>query len=139
MKPARKCPITGSILRPLFQHRVLGKYEVAYYHGDESGIIQTEEPYWLDEAYGSVISELDTWIAARNFGNARRLEPILDLLFPPDSVFVDVACGYGILARLLRDAGFNCYAYDKFCANLFTRPFAPPQASVPRRFSPSRC
>ena len=100
-------------MRHVFDHRVLGKYDVAYYYSDDSGIIQTEEPYWLEEAYRSVISHLDTWIAQRSSCNAQRLAPVLSLLFPDDAVFVDTACGYGLLTRLMRDSGFNFFGYDR--------------------------
>jgi hypothetical protein len=54
------------------------------------------------------------------------LEPILSLLFPADSVFVDTACGCGILTRLMRDIGFNLFGKDKFCENVFSKTFEPP-------------
>jgi hypothetical protein len=123
MKPPKKCPITGKEMRPIFTRRIMDKYDVAYFYCEESGIIQTEEPYWLQEAYQSVIFPLDTSVASRNYGNARRLEPILSLLFPADSVFVDTASGYGLLTRLMRDIGFKFFAHDEFCENLFSKPF----------------
>ncbi len=36
---------------------------------------------------------------------------------------LDVAGGYGILTRMLRDIGFNCYWADKYCANLMAPGF----------------
>jgi hypothetical protein len=126
MPPSKKCPVTGKEMRPVFTHRVLGKYDITYFFSDESGLIQTEEPYWLKEAYESVIFPLDTTVAARNYGNARRLEPILSLLFPENSAYVDTAAGYGLFARLMRDKGFDFYAYDRFCENLFTKGFEAP-------------
>ena len=124
-KKQKICPLTGQAMRQIFTHRVLGRYEVDYYFCQESGIIQTEEPYWLEEAYRSVISELDTWIARRNATNAMRMEAVLSLLFPSEAVFVDVACGYGILTRMLRDIGFNFFGHDKYCANILAKPFEP--------------
>ncbi len=123
MKPPKKCPITGKEMRLIFNRRIMGKYDVDYFYCDESGIIQTEEPYWLKEAYQSVIFPLDTSVASRNFGNARRLEPILSLLFPARATFVDTASGYGLLTRLMRDMGFNFFAHDKFCENIFSKAF----------------
>ena len=35
----------------------------------------------------------------------------------------DIAGGYGLLTRLLRDRGINCYTSDKFCDNLFAKAF----------------
>jgi hypothetical protein len=123
MQQAKKCPITGKEMRHIFNRRVMDKYDVAYFYCDESGIIQTEEPYWLKEAYASVIFPLDTSVASRNYGNARRLEPILSLLFEENSVFVDTAAGYGLLTRLMRDIGFDFFAYDEYCENIFSKAF----------------
>ena len=126
MNSPKKCPITGKEMRSIFKRRVMDKYDVEYFYCEESGIIQTEEPYWLQEAYQSVIFPLDTSVASRNYENARRLEPILSLLFPPHAVFVDTAAGYGLLTRLMRDIGFNFLAHDKFCENIFSKQFVAP-------------
>jgi hypothetical protein len=53
------------------------------------------------------------------------LEPILYSFFGEEGTFLDVAGGYGLLARLLRDIGFDCYTTDKYCQNLFAKGFEP--------------
>ena len=40
-----------------FRGLVLRKHDIAYHRRDECDFIQTEEPYWLDEAYSSAISD----------------------------------------------------------------------------------
>ena len=35
----------------VFSNKVLGKYDVAYYKCSNCESLQTETPYWLDEAY----------------------------------------------------------------------------------------
>jgi hypothetical protein len=104
---------------------VLSKYLVNYYYSEQSGILKTERPYWLDDAYQSAIGETDTGLVQRNLSNSRWLEIILQLLFKGKGQFVDVAGGYGLLARLMRDKGFDFYTTDKYCTNLFASYFEP--------------
>jgi hypothetical protein len=122
----RNCPVCTESMQPLFRHAVLGKHEISYFLCPACGTIATEEPFWLEEAYQSAISKLDTWGASRNQFNQQRLEPILSLLFGDDAPFVDAACGYGLLVRLLRDIGFNFRGHDEFCPNVFSTPFPAP-------------
>jgi hypothetical protein len=110
-------------MQPLFVHKVLGKHDVQYFECKHCGTIATEEPFWLAEAYQNAISTLDTWGAMRNVGNQRRLEAVLHLLFGEGTPFVDVACGYGLLVRLMRDIGFDFRGHDEFCQPVFSVPF----------------
>jgi len=121
MKKEHICPIDGFSMEALFKHKILGKYIVDYFICAKCGVIQTQTPFWHEEAYSSPISALDTWGAARNVWNARRLSRVLNLLFNHDDSFVDVACGYGLFVRLMRDKGFDFHGHDDFCPNLFSR------------------
>ena len=86
---------------------------------------KTEKPYWLDEAYQEAISDTDTCLVSRNIANSAWLEAIVECLSMEKGKFLDVAGGYGLLARLMRDKGFDCYTTDKYCQNLFARTFEP--------------
>jgi hypothetical protein len=108
-----------------FSGTLLGKHIVAYYHCLECGFIRTEAPYWLDEAYAAPISELDTGMVARNIANAQALELLLVSMGRTEGPLLDVAGGYGLLTRLMRDRGFDCYTTDEFCPNLFARSLEP--------------
>ena len=119
------CPISGELMNLAFQEMILGKYFVNYYYCEESGFLKTEKPYWLDEAYQSAIGETDTGLVERNISNSRWLEIILQLLFKGKGRFLDVAGGYGLLARLMRDKGFDFYTVDKYSTNLFASYFEP--------------
>lgn len=120
-----KCPISGESMEPVFVQTVLGKYTVTYYYCHKSGLLKTEKPYWLDEAYAEAIGDTDTGLVRRNIDNSNMLEAVLCLLNVQHGKFLDVAGGYGLLARLLRDKGFDCYTNDKYCKNLFTKSFEP--------------
>lgn len=128
MTPLHNCPISGNAMKPAFTAEVLSKYQVTYYACDECGLLQTEAPYWLDEAYQDSPLNIDTGALARNLTQQRRLEPILHCLFRCQGKFLDLGGGQGILARLLRDIGIDCYSTDKYCRNTFAAGFDPPES-----------
>ncbi|GAH34653.1 unnamed protein product, partial [marine sediment metagenome] len=53
------------------------------------------------------------------------LEIILECFSIESGKFLDVAGGYGLLTRSMRDKGFDCYTTDKYCVNLFAKTFEP--------------
>ena len=117
------CPVCGSGRSRAFEETVLGKYPVSYYLCEACGLLQTEEPYWLDEAYGEAIAITDTGIVQRNIRIARKLSSLLYVFAEKSCRGADVAGGYGLLVRLMRDYGFNFYWDDKYCKNVLARGF----------------
>jgi Methyltransferase domain len=115
--------ITGGETTLLFTKRILNKYDVKYFRCNETGFIQTEEPFWLDEAYSSVITKLDIGLATRNIYLSERVSKLIATKFDRKGVFLDYAGGYGLFTRLMRDKGFNFYHTDKYCQNLFAEYF----------------
>ena len=111
--------ITGGETTFLFKTKILCKYDVSYYTCNETGFIQTEEPYWLDEAYSNAITKLDVGLVQRNQNMCKIVDRTLQLYFNADSVFLDYAGGYGLFTRMMRDKGFDFYNTDKFCENIF--------------------
>jgi hypothetical protein len=118
-----KSKITGGDTSLLFTKRILNKYDVKYYRCDETGFIQTEDPYWLEEAYSSVITKLDIGLPYRNIDLSERVSKLLATKFNYKGIFLDYAGGYGLFTRLMRDKGFNFYNTDKYCQNLFAEHF----------------
>ena len=125
MSEKPKCPLSGQEMEHVFSAKVLRKYEVNYYYCKESGLLKTETPYWLDESYTEAINDTDTGLVNRNISNSNMLEIILERLSISKGKLLDVAGGYGLLTRLLRDKGFDCYTTDKYCQNLFAKTFEP--------------
>lgn len=117
------CSICLGKLRPCFTAQVLHKYQAQYEACDKCGFLRAREPHWLDEAYSSAIAAADTGLVMRNLSLSAKLASLLYLSFDPRAAFVDVAGGYGMLTRLMRDYGFNFYWDDKFCNNLLARGF----------------
>lgn len=120
LMPMPPCPVCGSTVREtVFRQRLLGRHDAGYHLCASCGLLQTDTPHWLDEAYAQAIADTDTGLLQRNLDHARFLNLLLQTAFDPGGRFVDVAGGYGVLARLLRDRGFDTYRSDKYCANLF--------------------
>lgn len=101
-----------------FKADVLYKYPVQYYFCNSCLFIQTEKPYWLDEAYGDAIASSDTGLVIRNFSLASKLSTYIFLNLKPKAAYLDIAGGYGMLTRLMRDFGFNYFWSDPYCKNL---------------------
>ncbi len=118
-----KCKICDSSAQALARAKVLNKYDVQYVQCNNCGFIQTEEPYWLDQAYTNAITSSDLGLVGRNIHLARRSKTTLGVLFDRDAKFIDYGGGYGLFVRIMRDHGFNFYRYDKFCDNLFAKGF----------------
>ncbi len=117
------CPVCGGHRDAVFSKRLLGRYDVSYLYCADCGLLQTEEPYWLEEAYSDAIADADTGLLARNTRLSRKCASLFYFLFPKAGQFVDNAGGYGVLTRLMRDYGFDCYWHDKYCQNMFARGF----------------
>lgn len=104
---------------PIFYGKLLS-HNVAYYDCNTCGYVQTEKPYWLEEAYTSPINNSDTGLVFRNLRNANYVLAVMDLLdIDNDLKVVDYAGGYGLLVRILRDKGLDAYWTDPFCKNFF--------------------
>lgn len=97
--------------------------EVDYFECPNCRFVQTEEPTWLEAAYDSAINLSDTGILRRNARNLRLVIRLLSVIDALKLDVVDFAGGYGILVRMLRDAGVNAKWHDRFCDNLMARGF----------------
>lgn len=118
-----KCSICGGGMSRTFSATLLRKYEVTYFHCGACGFLQTEKPYWLEEAYQAAIAVADTGLVQRNLAISAKLAALIYLCFDPKKGYVDAAGGYGMLTRLMRDIGYDFYWDDKYCENLLARGF----------------
>lgn len=123
MLESRLCRICGLTSQEIFKTRILRKYAVAYYYCDTCGFLQTEEPYWIDEAYETSITASDTGGLLRSLVHAEICSVLLYFLFDKNARYLDFAGGYGIFARRMRDIGFDFYWQDRYSANLLARGF----------------
>lgn len=122
-------------MSPIFSSRVLGKHVADFEHCTNCGFLRIANPHWLEEAYSSAIAATDTGLVARNIDVARKLAAFLYFVLPGRGTgrFLDVAGGYGMLTRLMRDYGFDFYWSDKYCSNLFAQGFEFDETGVPCR------
>lgn len=118
-----RCTVCGAHRKHTFDATLLRRHRVGYFYCVSCGLLQTERPSWLDEAYGQAIADLDTGVIGRNLVHARIASSILGLLFNRRGRFADIAGGYGLFVRRMRDLGFDFHWEDKHCENLVARGF----------------
>jgi len=117
------CRICKGTLVHKFQKKQLN-YLVSYLECQKCHSLQTERPYWLDEAYSDLNFAIDTGMASRTIWTSK-LVLALSLLekFTTEDLCIDFGGGTGLFTRLLRDAGLNAYWDDKYCKNIFSLGF----------------
>ena len=116
------CRLCGSGTREVMRQQLLGKYDVAYAQCAGCELIQTEEPYWLDEAYSQAISQLDTGAMQRSHDTSR-LTAMLARVVGLDGTCLDYGGGHGVFVRMMRDLGFDFRWFDRYAENLFALGF----------------
>lgn len=125
-----QCRLCNSELKPKFQLKMLGKYDIHFFECSRCHSLQTEVPYWLDEAYGNQnLSNLDTGAARRNIHNLAACFAI-SKLFGFHNV-IDIGGGDGLLCRMLRDYGINCFVKDKYASPIYAQGFTEPTFDKP--------
>lgn len=123
MNKENKCRLCNNHTSKMFSKTILGKYDVEYFECANCGSLQTEKPYWLHEAYSNKkISSLDTGAVQRNIHN-------LAACFAVSKIFniknaIDIGGGDGLLCRMLRDYGINCYVKDKYTSPTYAQGFS---------------
>ncbi|MFZ4478908.1 MAG: class I SAM-dependent methyltransferase [Rhodoferax sp.] len=129
------CPLCSGRMKHCFNAQVLGKYSARFEVCDECGFLRVPEPHWLEEAYSSAIASSDTGLVMRNISLACKLAGVLYWVLNErgQGTYLDVAGGYGMLTRIMRDFGFNFYWSDKYCQNLLAPGFEFDQESGPCR------
>ena len=113
------CKICNSESNKIFTRKILNKYDIGYFQCSKCGFIQTDEPYWLKEAYQHVFNIEDTGIVRRNILFAKRTAGIIFFLFDKNTSFVDYGGGTGLFVRLMRDYGFDFYWKDPYSQNIY--------------------
>lgn len=117
------CRLCAEQAHLLFKTLVLRKYDVGYYECGRCRLIQTEDPYWLEEAYARPINAEDTGLLVRNTTFADRVSVLLFSLLGPQGRYLDYAGGYGVFTRMMRDKGFDYCWTDRYTQNLLAKGF----------------
>src|SRR5262245_11213071 len=115
------CKICSSRSSPFGNALIMGKHPIIHYRCTSCGFIQTEEPWWLEDRDGIVVS--DVGLVQRNLRLAQVSRILLACFFDADGRFLDYGGGYGLFVRLMRDSGFDFYHCDTRCQNLLAKGF----------------
>lgn len=118
-----RCRLCNEKTEMVFSSKIMNKYNIKYYRCKNCGLLQTEDPYWLEESYRNAINVSDTGILSRNIRLSKKTTLIISFFFNEKAKFLDYAGGYGIFTRLMRDIGFDYYWYDPYSQNLVAREF----------------
>ncbi len=117
-----ECRLCDGSLSHRFDLQVLGTHDVQYFECSNCGSLQTEPPYWLDEAYSKEnLSNLDTGAAQRNIHNMAACFAMSKLFNLRNAI--DFGGGDGLLCRMLRDHEINCYVKDKHASPTYAQGF----------------
>ncbi len=106
-----------------FKAEILGKYVISYYNCPHCNFTQTEQAYWLKESYNNPINITDTGLVQRNLLCSRITRSLIRLFFNKKASYLDMAGGYGLFVRLMRDKGYNFYWKDLYAPNLLSAGF----------------
>lgn len=126
------CKICNGLSSAYSKALILNKYNVHYYSCDYCGFIQSETPYWLNEAYSSPIARSDIGVIGRNIKLSNFCSAIIPIFYNSNLPFLDYAGGNGMFVRMMRDSGFEFYWQDKYASNQFAEGF---EVSQDDRFS----
>jgi Methyltransferase domain len=102
----------------------MAKHKVDYFTCSSCGSLQTEQPFWLHEAYASNLGDLDCGAAQRNLHNFAACSAIARIWSLQN--IVDFGGGDGLLCRLLRDRRLNCFVEDKYGSATYALGFTQP-------------
>jgi hypothetical protein len=100
---------------------ILGRFKVEFFHCPACGFVQTETPFWLEEAYSETIAASDVGLVSRNLRASHISRSIIHAFFNPAARFLDWGGGCGLFVRLMRNAGLDFYWYDAYSPNLFAK------------------
>ncbi|VEP13841.1 conserved hypothetical protein [Hyella patelloides LEGE 07179] len=117
-KKTIKCRLCSGAATYVFSKKLIQKYEVAFFHCNQCESLQTEAPYWLDEAYEGCKSIPDIATVSR-CQNLKSIVYMVAKIFGLSSsdMILDWGGGDGLLTRMMRDAGLNAYLLDKYIRN----------------------
>jgi len=125
-----RCRLCDGSVSYRFSLDVLQKHSVKYFLCTQCGSLQTEVPFWLDEAYKiGNLSRLDTGVAQRNIHNVAGCVAISRLFGVRNAI--DLGGGDGLLCRLLRDYEINCYVKDRYAIPSYAQGFTEEDFATP--------
>lgn len=119
------CAICLSRMDDCFTEEVMHKYKANYKICSKCGFLTVQDPFWLEESYSRAVAVADTGLVMRNISLASKVAGVLYWIAGERGrgQYLDVAGGYGLFTRLMRDMGFDFYWADKYCENIIAPGF----------------
>lgn len=115
-----ECRLCGGTTVSVFSKVLLRKHEVCYLKCEHCLSLQTETPYWLEEAYADDRPLTDCGMVARTLDLSAKTDLILSLLeVSSDAPCIDFGGSLGLYSRMMRDRGYNFYRSDKYSRNFY--------------------
>lgn len=114
------CRLCGGETAITFKKMLLQRHEVSFLKCQRCFSLQTETPYWLEEAYADDRPLSDCGMVARTIDLCSKTDLILSTLNVGNhSPCVDVGGSLGLFSRMMRDRGYNFYRSDKYSRNFY--------------------
>jgi hypothetical protein len=116
-----QCRLCGGVTERAFELTLLKRHHVAYWQCQQCRSLQTDPPYWLDEAYARTTPIRDTGMVARTIQMAQLTSAVLNVAgITPEIRCLDFGGGNGLFCRMMRDQGFDFRAHDKYAAPFYS-------------------
>jgi Methyltransferase domain len=113
----------SSALNIVFDAKILGQHSAQLFECQSCGFQFFEDPsVWLNQAYSSPIANTDTGIVARSLNIHRIVSSFLTFANAQGKV-LDWGSGSGLLVRLLRDDGHDCYGLEPYTTPVLAAAF----------------
>lgn len=124
MSTSCRCRLCGGEALVRFNLQIMGKYDAAFSECVRCNCLQTDEPFWLSEAYDDPTRVFDTGTAHRNQKMQAYVWFLTKLLkMGPNVSALDWGGGDGLFTRMLRDIGIDAYHSDKYSTNTYAAGF----------------
>lgn len=119
-----RCPICGSAALELFEMVLRGSVAATLHRCSGCEFTFFPDPDWLQGSFGSQLNRLDVGAVARCESMANLILGLLPVAKKPisDHKILDWGGGDGLLTRMLRDRGINCYWEDPYCEERYAWP-----------------
>jgi hypothetical protein len=120
----RSCRLCGGTAIRQFRLALLEKYDVDFSRCSQCESLQTDEPFWLNEAYADQRRFFDTGAVSRNQTLLMYMWYVTRLFgFGDRTTVLDWGGGDGLLTRMMRDVGIDAYHFDKYATNRYAAGF----------------
>ena len=112
-----------------FNLQVLRTKQVQYFECQLCKSLQTQTPYWLEQAYSENLASSDSGAAQRTLRNLV-VSYFISKVAGAHNV-LDIGGGDGLLCRFLRDYGLNSFVRDKYSRPIYAQQFTEPNFERP--------